>query len=120
MPKTDLDRIAREFRKLSHLFAETASRNTKAIHVGIDLSQEGTRAGRLLVDAIDAGAFPESRTSANGDWWDRTKGRVPGYVFALGGSFNWKDGESRAPLRRFWYGASESELVPWTPHRSEL
>jgi hypothetical protein len=62
-------------------------------HLKTDVGQSAIQAGRLLIRAIDADAFPKSRKKKNGDWWDRSRGRVPGGPVAVFGSIDWAPGQ---------------------------
>jgi len=73
-----LDRIAVEFEKLADRFELKAQQAVKAHHLAQDIGELRIQAGRLLVAAIDQCAFPESRATHNGGWWDRPTARVPG------------------------------------------
>ncbi len=86
--------IASEFRRLSTRFEEYRQQDVKAVHLSVNLGESKVRSGRLLVAAIDAGAFPKSMSQQNGEWWDRTIGRLPGSVFTISSDgFRWRKGE---------------------------
>jgi len=85
--------LAREFLRLSGRFDRFVSLSEKVRHLAENVHQCAVQAGRLLVSAIDAGAFPGSARERNGDWWDRRIGRVPGGPFAIPGTFQWKLGD---------------------------
>lgn len=85
--------IAPDFRRLSRRFQNYARRSRKANHLCVNVSASAVQAGRLLVTAIDAGAFPKSSREKNGEWWDRREGRVPGGPLAVVGSIKWNVGD---------------------------
>ncbi len=127
--------IASEFRRLSKRFEEYRQQDARAAHLSVDLAESTVRSGRLLVAAIDAGAFPKSMSEENGEWWDRTIGRLPGSVFTIfPDGFRWRKGEpppgespefvaaaskplDPAQLARCWTFAVGSWLVPKFPLR---
>lgn len=86
----ELQRIARDFWRLSRRFQDYARRSRKVSHLKVDVYASAVRAGRLLVAAIDGGAFPKSSRKENGEWWDRREGRVPGGPLAVLGG--WEEG----------------------------
>lgn len=75
--------LSKQFASLGNQFDEYARQGEKPRHIAVNLEASAPKAGRLLVAAIDAGAFPESRKSQNGGWWDRTAGRIPGGPLAV-------------------------------------
>ena len=85
--------IAREFRALDRRFRDYASRTDKVSWLNQSAVATAMQAGRLLVCAIDAGAFPQSREETNGAWWDRAEGRVPGWFDTVQGGLHWHKGE---------------------------
>ncbi len=89
----ELQRIARDFRRLSRRFHDYARRSRKVSHLDVNVCASAVQAGRLLVAAIDGGAFPKSSRKKNAEWWDRREGRVPGGPVAVLGSLRWKKGE---------------------------
>jgi len=93
MSSTQLSRICEDFRLLSARFEEYGRRAEKPKHLAIDIKEAAIRAGRLLVAAIDAGGFPKSRMKRNQEWWDRARGRVPGYFFTVLGYVRWHEGQ---------------------------
>ena len=127
--------IASEFRRLSKRFEEYRQQDARAAHLSVNLGESKVRAGRVLVAAIDAGAFPKSMSEQNGEWWDRTIGRLPGGVFTIfRDGFRWRKGEPSpeespefvaaaskpldpAQLARCWTFAIGSWLVPEFPCR---
>ena len=74
-------------------FDDFAKRATKSVHLANDIQETAVRAGRLLIEAIDANAFPKSHVRKTGEWWDRTSGRVPGGIIAVSPKFEWREGE---------------------------
>ena len=88
--------------------------------MNVNVAQSKVQAGRLLVAAIDGGAFPESLCDVNGQWWDRGQGRVPGGPFAVLGGIRWKAGDPSpfaapdylAAARRSWDAAQFAAV--WT------
>lgn len=126
---------ASAFRRLSKRFEEYRQQDARAAHLSVDLAESKVRSGRLLVEAIDAGAFPKSMSEQNGEWWDRTIGRLPGSVLTISpDGFRWRKGEpppgenpefvaaaskplDPAQLARCWTFAIGSWLVPKFPSR---
>lgn len=89
----ELQRLVRDFRRLSRRFPEHVRRARKLGHLNMNLAATAVQASRLLVSAIDDGAFPESARDRNGGWWDRSKGRVPGGPVTVEGTIRWSVGE---------------------------
>lgn len=88
------DSLATEFQRLSDRFEDAGRQSTKPSHLSGNVGENAVRAGRLLIEAIDAGAFPESLSEQNGAWWHRASGRLPGGAFMLLPSgFRWQKGQ---------------------------
>ena len=75
--------LSSQFRELAARFDKYEGRDADHRHLETNIRDTGRQAGRLLVKAIDAGAFPQGRAKENRGWWDRRIGRVPGSVFTL-------------------------------------
>jgi hypothetical protein len=74
---------AEPFRQLAARFSKYEARNEDHRHLSRNIRDTARQAGRLLIKAIDAGAFPRDRVKQNRGWWDRRIGRVPGSVFTM-------------------------------------
>lgn len=82
--------IVNELRRLADLFDLHAKQDAKPEHLSRNVAELTPKAGRLLLQAIDAGAFPKADLERNGAWWDRAIGRIPGGPFvAHSGGFKW-------------------------------
>ena len=73
MPKATLSRVAADFCQLARRFQEYATRAVKPSHLLVDVEQSAVRAGRLLQEATDAGAFRTEK------WW--REGMLDGWSF---------------------------------------
>ncbi|MBI4719471.1 MAG: hypothetical protein HY763_16875 [Planctomycetes bacterium] len=67
-----------DLRVLAGRFEEFPRLKNKARHLDAALFENEVRAGRRLIEAIDAGGFPPARENVNGVWWDRAQGKIPG------------------------------------------
>lgn len=79
----ELQRIARDFRRLSSRFQDYVRRSRKVSPLDVNVYASAVQAGRLLVAAIDGRAFPKSSRQENGEWRDRREGRVPEDVLGI-------------------------------------
>lgn len=70
-------RIASDYRKLAQRFEDYAKRTDNPHHIAVSLAASHVQAGRLLNEAIEAGAFPKERHKINRAWWDKSTKRLP-------------------------------------------
>ena len=61
---------AAQFRKIAERYRTYEARSTEPRHISVHIRDYAVKAGRLLVDAIDEGDFPQSRAKTNNAWWD--------------------------------------------------
>ena len=80
MQEQELLQIAKWFRGIGARLTSNLDRVVRPEHLARHLTGYGVQAGRLVVGAIDAGAFPEFWEQQNRGWWDRNVGQVPGDV----------------------------------------
>ncbi|QOJ18612.1 MAG: hypothetical protein HRU76_13920 [Phycisphaeraceae bacterium] len=107
-----LTAIARGFRALAERYTGDVERDTKAGHLAFNVRARNIQASRLLVAAIDAGAFPKVRAELNGAWWDRATGRLPGGVLTIYGTITWKQGEPLPDDRPEYLADAAKPLTP--------
>lgn len=88
MSDQDFQRLSQDFELLASRFHDFAVRGVKSQHIATNCNETIVRAARLLIEAMDAGAFQKSAKITNGGWWDRSIGRIPGGVITVYGSFN--------------------------------
>lgn len=87
-----LRRSVEEFRIIALRFEHLAIQETDLADLHRRQIQEMVRAGRLFVEVIDAGGFPESRKDKNQGWWDRERGMVPAGPFLFLDLFKGENG----------------------------
>ena len=92
MPRIDLKQISRDFMILADRFDRFAAQDVKLAHIARNVYESKIRAARLVIEAIDGGAFPESGAEENGGWWDRSCGRVPGLFLTVFTEIRWSKG----------------------------
>lgn len=73
-----LNQIVEAFRNLAQRLERCESAAVKSDHLGKNVGATMVQAGYLIIEAIDAGVFPESRKEANAGWWSRKHARIPG------------------------------------------
>lgn len=114
MTRITLPDIAKTLRKLSDDIAREIDRSDEPHHLAVLVYQIHGQAGRLLYEAIKAGAFPLKRSKENGGWWDAKAGRIPGLPFP---GKPVKAPESDIEYAIFWVFAIGSWLVKAFPSR---
>ena len=73
MQDATLARIASDLRRVGERVEKYADTVKRPGHLAVSIDHLEVQAGRLLVEAIDKGAFPESQAKRNQGWWDSTR-----------------------------------------------